>query len=97
MAEPIEGLIAAPFTPMDSGGTINLDAVEPYAALLARNGVAGAFVGGTTGESLSLTAEERMMLAEAWTDAAPDGLRVIVHAGAESIDEAITEEGKMLV
>jgi len=88
MAERIEGLIAAPFTPMDPGGRLNLGAVEPYAALLARNGVAGAFVGGTTGESLSLTAEERMRLAEAWTDAAPAGLRVIVHAGAESLEEA---------
>lgn len=88
MAERLEGLIAAPFTPMHPDGTLNLDAVEPYAAMLARSGVVGAFVGGTTGESLSLASEERMLLTEAWTDAAPDGLRVIVHAGAESLEEA---------
>jgi len=88
MMERLEGLVAAPFTPMHPDGTLNLDAVEPYAAMLARNGVIGAFVGGTTGESLSLASEERMLLTEAWTDAAPDGLRVIVHAGAESLEEA---------
>jgi len=88
MTARLEGLVAAPFTPMTSDGSLHLEAVEPYAEMLARNGVLGAFVGGTTGESLSLTAEERMMLTEAWTDAAPAGLRVIVHVGAESLDEA---------
>jgi N-acetylneuraminate lyase len=29
-----------------------------------------------------------MLLTEAWTDAAPDSLRVLVHAGAESLEEA---------
>jgi len=88
MADRIEGLIAAPFTPMDGNGCINPDGIEAYAALLSRNGVRGVFVGGTTGESLLLTAEERMMLTEFWTDVAPEGLRVIVHAGAESLDDA---------
>jgi len=88
MADRIEGLVAAPFTPMDADGRVHPDAVEGYAALVARSGVAGAFVCGTTGESLLLTAEERMLLAEAWIDAAPEGLRVIVHTGAESLDDA---------
>lgn len=88
MTERIEGLIAAPFTPMDADGALALEAVGPYADLLARSSLAGAFIGGTTGESLSLTVEERMMLTEAWTGAAPAGLRVIVHAGAECLDDA---------
>jgi len=88
MADRLEGLIAAPFTPLHPDGTLNLEAVRPYAAMLARSGVAGAFVGGTTGESLSLTADERMRLTEAWTVAAPEDVRVIVHAGAESLDVA---------
>lgn len=88
MAERIEGLIAAPFTPMDSGGALALGAVEPYADLLVRSGVAGAFIGGTTGESLSLTVDERIDLAERWLRAAPDGLKVIIHVGAESLGDA---------
>jgi len=88
MTKHIEGLVAAPFTPMDSGGALAAGAVPAYAELLARSGVAGAFIGGTTGESLSLTVAERLSLAEAWTAAAPAGLRVIVHAGAECLDDA---------
>lgn len=88
MAERIEGLIAAPFTPMDSGGALALGAVEPYADLLVRSGVAGAFIGGTTGESLSLTVDERIDLAERWLRAAPHGLKVIIHVGAENLGDA---------
>ena len=88
MAERFEGLIAAPFTPMDSGGALALGAVEPYADLLVRSGVAGAFIGGTTGESLSLTVDERIDLAERWLRAAPDGLKVIIHVGAENLGDA---------
>jgi len=77
----LTGLVSAPFTPMRSDGSLNLDAVAPYADLLARNGVSGAFICGTTGESLSLTLDERMALAGAWTAAAPPQLKVIVHVG----------------
>ncbi len=62
----LTGLIAAPFTPMDSAGEIDLAGVEPMAAALAANGVNGAFVCGTTGECLSLTVGERMALVERW-------------------------------
>ena len=43
MVETVRGLVAAPFTPMHPDGSINLDAVGPYADLLHRNGLAGAF------------------------------------------------------
>jgi N-acetylneuraminate lyase len=88
MAERIEGLIAASFTPMTADGGVNLDAVADYGALLARSGAVGAFVCGTTGEGLSLTVDERLALAERWLQAAPDGLKVIVHVGAESLGDA---------
>lgn len=82
----IEGLVAAPFTPMRADGSLWLDQVGPYAAFLARNGVVGAFVAGTTGEGLSLTLAERLALAERWVKDAPPGLRVIVHAGENSVE-----------
>jgi len=85
MAERIEGLIAAPFTPMKDDGSVNLAAIEPYADLLRRNGVAGVFACGTTGESLSLTVAERMDVARRWADVAPDGFKVIIHVGATSL------------
>ncbi len=83
----LHGLIAAPYTPMNEDGSINLDAVEPYADLLARNGVAGVFVSGTTGESLSLSMRERMDLATAWARASGGRLKVVVHVGGENLQE----------
>ena len=77
----LTGLIAAPYTPMRPEGGINLDPVGDYAHMLAANGVRGAFVCGTTGESMSLTVEERLRVAERWRDTAPDELDVIVHVG----------------
>ncbi len=88
MAERIEGLIAAPFTPMGEDGGVNLSAVEPYADLLARNGVAGVFACGTTGESLSLTVAERMDVARRWADAAAEGFKVIIHVGHNSLADS---------
>lgn len=81
----IEGLVAAPFTPMRADGALNLDAVEPYAAWLAERGVAGAFVCGTTGEGMSLTVDERIAVADSWSRVIPPGFRLIVHVGHTSL------------
>jgi N-acetylneuraminate lyase len=59
-------LIAATFTPMNEDGSLALERIEPYAAYLLRRGVSAVFVGGTTGESLSLTTQERMQVAARW-------------------------------
>lgn len=87
--QKLEGLIAAPFTPMTADGALNLAAVEPYADLLAASGVKGVFICGTTGESASLTVAERCALAEAWVRAAAGRLRVIVHVGSNCAADAI--------
>lgn len=81
-----DGLIAAPFTPIRPDGSVHLDPIPGYAAWLAKNGVAGAFVCGTTGESASLTCDERRQLARAWTKSAPADLRIIVHVGHTCLD-----------
>jgi len=83
----IEGLVAAPYTPMKKGGGLNTGVIEEYAPFLRRNGVAGAFVCGSSGESLSLTVPERMEIAEAWIAAAPADLKVIVHVGHNCLEE----------
>src|SRR5687768_10736869 len=82
---PIVGLVAAPFTPFDDHGALNLRMVERQAASLVANRVIGAFVCGTTGEGLSLTTAERMALAQRWTSIAPETLQVIVHVGHTSL------------
>jgi len=90
MFEKINGLIAAVHTPMDRGCGLRLELVVKQAELLARNGLAGAFVCGTAGESMSLTVQERMAVAEQWAKTAPKGIKVIVHVGHTSADEART-------
>lgn len=66
--EKIEGLIAAPFTPFDSKGELNLDMIPSYYSFLKNNGVVGAFICGSTGEGVSLTFEEKVKVMTAWTN-----------------------------
>lgn len=80
--EHIHGLIDAPFTPFCANGDINLEPIPAYAALLARNGLKGVFINGSSGEGYMLTEDERMKLAEAWIKAVPKDFKVIVHVGS---------------
>ena len=64
----LKGLIAAPFTPMDANGNLNLRLIPAYYQFLKNNGVTGAFICGSTGEGVSLTTEEKKLVAEAWAD-----------------------------
>ncbi|MGI6494895.1 MAG: dihydrodipicolinate synthase family protein [Kiritimatiellia bacterium] len=85
----LTGLIAAPVTPFHDDGSIAPEVVPAYAERLVQDGVAGVFVNGTTGESLSLAKDERLAMAEAWVAAASGTpLRVVVHAGCESLADA---------
>src|SRR5262245_35366271 len=83
------GLVPAVLTPFDASGELNLAAVEPHAELLVREGVAGVFVGGTTGEFTSLTFEERLALAARWAALLKGTkVRLVVHVGANCLADA---------
>lgn len=64
----LSGLIAAPFTPMHSDGSLNIGAIPEYYKMLKTNGVTGAFICGSTGEGVSLTMQEKKDTAKAWAD-----------------------------
>ena len=87
--EKIKGLIDAPFTPMLANGDVNPDPIPAYAAMLAKNGLKGVFINGSSGEGYMLTPEERMLLAEKWIQAAPAGFKVIVHVGSCCLRESV--------
>ena len=88
---PITGLVAATHTPFHADGSLNLAIVEKQAAHLLGNGVKLAFICGTTGESHSLTLEERRALATRWMEVARGSeLKVIVHVGANCLADART-------
>jgi N-acetylneuraminate lyase len=85
----LRGLLAAPHTPFDANGDVDLTVIQSQADALVRNGISGAFVCGTTGEGLSLTLIERMNVLDAWLTAKPVGFHVIAHVGAASERDAI--------
>lgn len=87
--EKITGLIDAPFTPMLENGDVNLDVIPAYAAMLAKNGLKGVFINGSSGEGYMLTTEERMALTRAWVKAAPEGFKVIVHVGSCCLRDSV--------
>ena len=87
--EKIKGLIDAPFTPMLANGDVNFEPIPAYAAMLAKNGLKGVFINGSSGEGYMLTTDERMRLAEAWMAAVPEGFKVIVHVGSCCLRESV--------
>lgn len=86
----LEGLIAAPFTPMKENGDLNTDVIQDYYKLLKRNGVIGAFINGSTGEGVAQTVGEKMSVIDAWAEATKDDdvFKVITLTGGTSIREA---------
>ena len=82
----IEGLIAAPFTPLKPNSEVNLDIIPDYADVLLSQGVDHVYILGTTGEGMSLTVDERMKVAEAWKKAGKMKL-IMNHIGGNSIED----------
>ncbi len=87
--QPLKGLIAAAFTPMDPAGNVNLPVIRSYAERMINTEVTGIFICGTTGESASLTTEERKSITSEWIKWAKGKLKVIVHVGSNSQPQAI--------
>jgi putative N-acetylneuraminate lyase len=83
--DKLVGLIDAPFTPFHENGEVNLEPIERYAKMLAKNGLKGVFINGSSGEGYMLTEEERMRLAERWVEVAPEDFKVIVHVGSTCV------------
>ena len=86
-----EGLIAAPFTPMDAKGEVLYNQISGYYDFLEKNKIVGAFINGSTGEGVSLSQKEKMKAVEAWTakSKAKKTVKVINLVGGTSYKECI--------
>ncbi len=84
----IKGLLAAPFTPMNSDASINISEIGSYAGTLKNNDLQGAFICGTTGEGILLNDEERKSIASEWMKYRSDDFKIIVHVGSPSYSTA---------
>lgn len=88
--QKIGGLVAAPFTPMHPDGEVNPDLIEKYHSMLSSNGVVGAFINGSTGEGVSTTLREKLVVSEAWAKANSGGeIKVINHLGGTCYKECM--------
>ncbi len=82
-------LITPPHAPLNTDGSLNLSIVERQAEHFSTTGIAGVFVSGTTGESLSLTVPERLDLAKRWIDVCREtDIDVIVQVGHNCVEDA---------
>jgi N-acetylneuraminate lyase len=84
----INGLIAAPFTPMKKDGSINPGIIGDYGEKLKKDGLKGVFICGTTGEGMFMTNEERKTVTEKWMAEQTDNFKVIVHVGTTSAKQS---------
>jgi N-acetylneuraminate lyase len=88
-SRPLVGIVAAVHTPFRADGSLDLAAVQAQAAHLQAHGVELVFVGGSTGESHSLSLEERRALARRWVEVARGTrLGVVVHVGANCLPDS---------
>ena len=86
---PLHGLVVATHTPFAADGSLNLKAVEQQAAHILKHRIPAVFIGGSTGESSSLTVGERHALAERWLEVVRGtSLRVVVHVGSNCLADA---------
>jgi len=72
---------------MKEDGSLNLSLIPQYYEMLVANGVTGAFICGSTGEGVSMSADEKKAVAEAWascTKSNPD-FKVMTLLGGTSL------------
>ncbi|GAA3991105.1 dihydrodipicolinate synthase family protein [Mucilaginibacter dorajii] len=89
--EHLQGLISAPFAPLNDQGELNVDIIPAYYSFLKQNGITGAFINGSTGEGVSLTLNEKKQVTEAWAAATshdPD-FKVMALLGGTCIADCI--------
>lgn len=98
--DQLKGLIAAPFTPLDEQGQLQLKQIDAIARLYEKNGVTGAFICGSTGEGVSLTFEEKKQVMQRWGEVKGEKVKAIFMLGGTALEEmkqlaAYAQQGNM--
>lgn len=76
-------------TPFDARGDLNVEMVGKLANWLAERGVDGVFVGGTTGEGLLLSLDERKRLAQTVVEAVAGRVPVLTQVGCANAADSV--------
>jgi 4-hydroxy-tetrahydrodipicolinate synthase len=85
----IEGVITAMVTPFAEDGALDLDAARRLARHLVENGSHGLVVAGTTGESPTLSDDEKLALLDAVSDEVGERAKVIAGTGSNDTRHAV--------
>lgn len=83
-----KGIFVAMYSAYDEAGDVCEDRVKKLARYYANSGVKGLYVGGSSGEGILQTAEERKRVVEAVMQEVGHELTIIVHVGANSTRES---------
>ena len=87
--EKFKGVFPALLTPFKQDNTINEDAIDKLVKMNLQKGVNGFYVGGSTGEGLLLSVEERKQLFKAAAEANEGKSTLIAHVGTIHTGHAI--------
>ena len=83
------GLAAAPVTPVDKKGVVNVSAIEKYINVLLGQGIRSVYVNGCTGEGPSFNVQERKLVAEKWLEYGKNKLdKIIVQVGGTNMKDS---------
>ena len=85
----IRGTISAMVTPLDDAGQLDVRSAQRLALWLIERGIDGIFVGGTTGEGLLLSLDERKQLVEAVVDVVEDRAAVLTQVSCANTADTI--------
>ncbi len=78
----IKGIIPAFISPFKADGSLNIDATKEHALRLIEKGADSLYVGGSSGEMILMTNEERKTLLETVVNVVPENFPIIAHIGA---------------
>ncbi len=84
------GVLPAMATPLtEDGQSINESGIKALVDFLVDAGVKGLFIGGTTGEGILLSGEERIKLHESAVDAIGGRIPALIHVGANTSSQSL--------
>jgi N-acetylneuraminate lyase len=89
MTVALDGIFSALLTPFDQDETIDRDAIGPLVDFQVRLGVAGLYVGGSSGEAMLQSLEERAPCLAEVASAAAGRLGLIAHVGTIATRDAL--------
>ena len=83
------GIFAAMLTPFKQDGSLAVEGIAPLVDYILSNGVNGLYAGGSSGESILQSREERATVLTELSNYANDKCELIAHVGAASTEDAV--------